>query len=279
MIKELKVNLYRIIRSKSFCVILILLMLGAIFSAVEIKFLADNPFNWIDTFKDGVTEVVTSEDDQSSFNVIFTSIDQARDVNQLSGVVRMAMCSDLVCFLYCIVIALFISAEYKSRYHVNHFSLNSGQVRVIFMEWLSLILTMFLVEIVRFLIVLGLSALMCESFYFNDVVRTMAYIVLVFGIMIAFASFAFMISFLRRSGGLAIVLSALFCLGFFDLVIEIVSVWLPFLEYLSLNELLSAIALNRVSATEYVIELFVVLFYTVAFMSVSLIVSAKRDPY
>ncbi len=279
MIKELKVNFYRIVRSKSFVVILILLIIGAIFSSVEIKFLADNPFNWIDNFKEGMSDVSTSEEDTQSFNVLFTSIDQLRDVNKLSGVMRMTMCSDLVCFLYCIFIALFISAEYKSRFHVNHFSLNASPVRVVFLEWLSLLLVMVLVESVRFIFALGLSFLLCNSFEFDNVIRTMAYIVLIFGIMTVFASFTFMIAYLRRSGGLAIVLSSLFCLGFFDFFLGIISVWIPFVEKFSMNMLLNSIALNNLSSAEYVVEIIVVVLFTTVFLSVPLIVSTKRDPY
>ncbi len=279
MIKELKVNFYRIVRSKSFVVILILLIIGAIFSSVEIKFLADNPFNWIDNFKEGMSDVSTSEEDTQSFNVLFTSIDQLRDVNKLSGVMRMTMCSDLVCFLYCIFIALFISAEYKSRFHVNHFSLNASPVRVVFLEWLSLLLVMVLVESVRFIFALGLSFLLCNSFEFDNVIRTMAYIILIFGIMTVFASFTFMIAYLRRSGGLAIVLSSLFCLGFFDFFLGIISVWIPFVEKFSMNMLLNSIALNNLSSAEYVVEIIVVVLFTTVFLSVPLIVSTKRDPY
>ena len=270
MIKELKVNFYRIVRSKSFVVILILLIIGAIFSSVEIKFLADNPFNWIDNFKEGMSDVSTSEEDTQSFNVLFTSIDQLRDVNKLSGVMRMTMCSDLVCFLYCIFIALFISAEYKSRFHVNHFSLNASPVRVVFLEWLSLLLVMVLVESVRFIFALGLSFLLCNSFEFDNVIRTMAYIVLIFGIMTVFASFTFMIAYLRRSGGLAIVLSSLFCLGFFDFFLGIISVWIPFVEKFSMNMLLNSISLNNLSSADYVVEIIVVVLFTAVFLSVPL---------
>ena len=279
MIKELKVNFYRVVRSKSFVVILILLILGAVFYSVEIKFLADNPFNWIENAKVGVSEAVTSEEDQQSFNLIFTSIDSVRDVNKLSGVVRMTMCSDLVCFLYCIFVALFISAEYKSRYHVNHFSLNNSSVRVVFLEWLSLMMVIVLVESIRFIFALSLSFLLCDSFAFDDVIRTLAYIVLIFGVMITFATFTFMIAYLRRSGGLAIVLSSLFCLGFFDFFLGIISVWIPFVEKLSLNMLLSSIALNRLSAPDYVVEMIVVVLFIAAFLTVPLIVSSKRDSY
>ena len=258
---------------------MILLIIGAIFSSVEIKFLADNPFNWIDNFKEGMSDVSTSEEDTQSFNVLFTSIDQLRDVNKLSGVMRMTMCSDLVCFLYCIFIALFISAEYKSRFHVNHFSLNASPVRVVFLEWLSLLLVMVLVESVRFIFALGLSFLLCNSFEFDNVIRTMAYIVLIFGIMTVFASFTFMIAYLRRSGGLAIVLSSLFCLGFFDFFLGIISVWIPFVEKFSMNMLLNSIALNNLSSAEYVVEIIVVVLFTTVFLSVPLIVSTKRDPY
>jgi len=279
MIKELKVNFYRIVRSKSFVVILILLILGAVISSLEIKFLADNPFNWIDSFKTGLTDAATSEEDVESFNVIFTSIDSVRDVNKLSGVVRLTLCSDLVCFLYCIFVALFISAEYKSRFHVNHFSLNNNPIRVVFLEWLSLALTIILVESVRFIFALGLSYLLCDTFIFDDIVRTMAYIVLIFGVMITFMTFSFMIAYLRRSGGLAIVLSSLFCLGFFDFFLEIISVWFPFVDKISLNQILNTIALNRLSASDYTVELVIVAIFIMVFLSVPLIVSSKRDPY
>ena len=191
----------------------------------------------------------------------------------------MTMCSDLVCFLYCIFVALFISAEYKSRFHVNHFSLNHSPIRVVFLEWLSLMMVIVLVESIRFIFSLGLSFLLCDSFTFDDVPRTLAYIVLIFGVMITFATFTFMIAYLRRSGGLAIVLSSLFCLGFFDFFLGIISVWIPFVEKISLNMLLSSIALNKLSASEYVVELVVVVVFISAFLSVPLIVSSKRDPY
>jgi hypothetical protein len=88
-----------------------------------------------------------------------------------------------------------------------------------------------------------------------------------------------MIAYLRRSSGLAIVLSSLFCLGFFDFFLGIISVWIPFVEKLSLNMLLSSIALNRLSAPDYVAEMIVVILFIAAFLTVPLIVSSKRDSY
>ena len=279
MIKELKVNFYRIIRSKSFIVILILLLLGAVFSSLMIKFLADDPFDLLDKIRVEVVDSATTEEDVASFNSFFDSIDSLRDVNKLSGVVRMTMCSDLVCFLHCIFVALFISAEYKSRYHVNHFSLSPHPARVVFLEWISLAMAIVLVELVRFTISLGLSVLMCSSFEFDDVVKTSAYLVLVLGIMIVFASFAFMIAFLRRSGGLSIVLSSLFCFGVVDFIFGVLSVWLPWTWYLSLNNILNEVAYNRLSSVDYLISMVVVVLYCAVFLTISLAVAAKRDPY
>ncbi|MBR5974648.1 MAG: hypothetical protein IK020_05635 [Clostridiales bacterium] len=279
MIKELKVNFYRIIRTKSFIVISILLILGALISSVEIKFCVDDPFGIMDILKQAATESSTTEADRESFDLIFRSLDEFRTVNNLSGVVRMMMCSDITCFLHCIFVALFVSSEYKSRFHVNHFSLNTRPEHIVFMEWLTLMIVIVLMEIVCYGVTLGLSILMCNSFHFDDGMRMLKYSSLALGVIIAFASFSFMIAFLRKAGALAIVLSSLFVFGVFDFVLGIISVWASWAGRFSLNNILSGISVNAITSFDYMIGMGVVLLYVVIFAGIPIIVASKRDPY
>ena len=279
MIKELKVNFFRIIRSKAFIIISILLILGAIISALEIKFFVDDPLGFMDLLKESVEETATSEEDIESFNVIFRSIDEFKAVNSLNGVVRMMMCSDLVCFLHCIFVALFISSEYKSRFHVNHFSLNTSPVFIVFMEWLTLMIEVVFIEMLCYGITLGLSVLMCRSFRFDDGTTMLKNATLALGVMIVFASLSFMISYLRKASALAIVISSLFVFGVFDFVLGIISVWADWVGRFAPNNLLTMISLDKVTRTDYVLGMSVVVLYVLIFLGVSIIVAGRRDPY
>ena len=56
MIKEFKVNLYRLLRSRSFLVICIILLVTSIISAAEIMFCVDDPLGAIEGFYFGMEE-------------------------------------------------------------------------------------------------------------------------------------------------------------------------------------------------------------------------------
>ena len=279
MIKELKVNFYRLVRSKSFFVILILLLIGTFISTIEIKFCVDDPYDMIENAHEALNETATSEEDIQSFNIIFSSLDDYRNVNSLNGVVRMTLCTDVVCFLHCIVVALFVANEFKSRYHVNHFSLSSHTTFSVFMEWVSLMLAIVLVESICYMIVLILSVIVCDSFHFGDVVDMLKNGSLCMGVMIAMASLAFMIAFIRKAGALAIVLSSCLAFGFFDFFLGILSVWISWVEPLAMNNTLTQISSDQMSSIGYAVASTVVVVYTAVFLGVTLIVAAKRDPY
>ncbi|MBO4687351.1 MAG: hypothetical protein J5636_02450 [Clostridiales bacterium] len=279
MIKELKVNFFRILRSKAFIVIAILLVLGAVISALEIKFFVEDPFGFMDILRESVEETATSEEDIESFDVVFKSIEAFKAVNSLNGVVRMVMCSDLSCFLFCILAAMFISSEYKSRFHVNHFSLNTSPTFIVFMEWLSMVIVVVLMEILSYGITLGLSVLFCDTFRFDDGVSMLKNASLALGVTIVFTSCSFMIAYLRKAGALAIVLSSIFVFGVFDFVLGIISVWADWVGRFAPNNLLSMISLNQVTKTDYVLGMGVVVLYVLIFLSVSIIVAGRRDPY
>ena len=279
MIKELKVNFYRMLRTKSFYVILILLVLGALFAAVELKFCADDPLGFFESIKETLDESVETEEDRQSFQIIFNSIDQLAQMNSLSGVVRMTLCSELVCFLQSIFVALFVAGEFKSRYHINHYSLNTHPAHVVFMEWLSLISTIVIVELLCYGATLGLSVALCNSFRFDDAAEMLKIGGLMMGVIIASATFAFMIAYLRKAAPLAIVLSSLFTFGVFDIVFTITSIWVDWTKYLALSSIVTTLGTLSLSMWEVLGAAIAVIIYTALFLGVTLFVASKRDPY
>ncbi len=279
MIKEIKVNFYRLVRSKSFFVVLIILMVGALISTAEIKICVDDPFDMLETAHEKLNEAAASEEDAQSFDIIFDSLNRFNDTNSLNGVVRMTFCSDLVCFLHCIVVSLFVANEFKSRFHVNHFSMNSRPAFSVFMEWFSLMLAIVFVEAFCYALVFLLCVILCHSFNFGDVGLMFKNGTMCISVMIAMASLAFMIAFLRIAGALAIVLSSIFAFGFFDFFLGIISAWFPAIEYYALNNLLSQISLGTLTTFGYAAGLTAILLYIAVFLGVTLIVAAKRDPY
>ena len=125
MIKELKANFYRILRSKSFIVICILIFLLSVFVSVEVKAIADNPGDWIGYLEKlaGTEESTATTEDPSaatdeavnsdvsvSVSALSENLDMLGELDNFDGVLRMNWCNELVCFLHCIFIALFISA-------------------------------------------------------------------------------------------------------------------------------------------------------------------------
>ena len=279
MIKELKVNFYRLFRSKSFWVVSILLVIGAILSAMAIKFFVDDPFNFISEMKDTVTEYSTTEEDAQSVKIIFDSLEQYVNVNSLNGVVQMTLCSDLVCFLHCIVVALFISSEYKSRFHVNRFSLNAAPAFIVFMEWLTLMIEVVIMELICYGVTLGLSVAMCRSFRFDDAAVMAKNASLAIAVMLALASFSFMVAYLRKAGALAIALSSMFAFGVFDFVLGVASIWADWAGHFALNNTMSMITLNQLNPMDYVLKAGAIFLYIACFLGVSLIAAWKRDPY
>ena len=294
MIKELKANFYRILRSKSFIVICILIFLLSVFLFFEVKAIADNPGDWIGYLEKlaGTEESTATTEDPSaatdeavnsdvsvSVSALSENLDMLGELDNFDGVLRMNWCNELVCFLHCIFIALFISAEYKSHFHVNHFSLNASPRLIVFVEWLSLIITVLLIEVVAYGFSLGICALLCNSFDYSGAGNTLKYGALMAGIMVVYASFAFMMAYIRKAAALSIVLSSLFVFGIMDFIYGFASVWIEVAEYFALNYTIQNIAYGRYDSIRYGFEVAVIVFYTAVFLGVSLIVASTRDPY
>lgn len=287
MIKELKANFYRILRSKSFIVICILIFLLSVFVSVEVKAIADNPGDWIGYLeKLAGTEESTASTDEAvnsdvsvSVSALSENLEMLGELDNFDGVMRMNWCNELVCFLHCIFIALFISAEYKSHFHVNHFSLNASPRLIVFVEWLSLMISAIMIEVIAYGVSFGICALLCNSFDYSGAGTMLKYGALMAGIMVVYASFAFMVAYLRKAAALSIVLSSLFVFGVLDFIYGFASVWIEVAEYFALNNTIQNIAYGRYGAIRYGFEVAVIVFYTAVFLGVSLIVASTRDPY
>ena len=285
MIKELKVNFYRILRSKAFIVIAILLLIGAVISSLEIKFVADDPFGLYEKdtavdIQEGLRDDASMEEKSSSALSIYAqNIKDLPPMNNLTGPVSVTLCVDAVSFLLCVFVALYVGGEFKSRFHVNHYSVNTSRTMVVFLEWLSLMITIFLLEAVCYFLTLGISVIICDSYSFSDMYRMFKHTLLVGAIMMTFTSFSFMIAFVRRAGALAIVLSACFVFGFVDMIYLVISIWIPWFEYFSLNAALSSIAIMSISRAQYAVAAVVSVLCIALFLSTAMIVSSKRDPY
>ena len=279
MIKELKVNLYRLLRSKSPYVILGILIFGSILSAFVIKFCVDDPFGLLTAFKVDIVGAATTEAEQDSYESLAVSLDDLANTNCLSGVVGMNYCAELVFFLWSIVFALFVSGEFKSRFHVNHYSLNPNPAMIVFLEWLTLCIVLVVTEIFCYLITLGLSVALCSSFTFTDGLLMIKNGAFMLGVMIAFASMAFMVAYLRKASPLAIVLSALWCFGVFDLIFALVQFWIPWSSNFDLKTFSTKIALNKMTTMNYVTGTATILLLAGIFLGVTLYVASKRDPY
>ncbi|MBO4927524.1 MAG: hypothetical protein J5379_04660 [Clostridiales bacterium] len=279
MIKEIKVNLYRVFRSKSFYIIVSILIIGALLSSLLLKFCADDPFQFFSEFSKEIMEGVTDEEERATYGSLLSSIDRFREMNNLTGVMRLSVCSELVCFLHCIFVSLFVAGEFKSRFHVNHYSLTADPGKIVFLEWLTLISVIILVEVVCYCAALGLAVALCNTFTFDDVSQMLGCGAIMLGVIIAHSSFAFMISYIRKASPLAIVLSSLFTFGVLDLVFAIGSIWIPWFQYLALNSTVSALGLLTMQQTEMIGVGIAIVGYIAVFLSITMVVAAKRDPY
>ena len=147
------------------------------------------------------------------------------------------------------------------------------------MEWVSIVITVVFMEILSYALTLVFAILMCNSYHYYDLVPALRNGSLSIGISIAMASFAFMVAFIRRAGALAIVLSSFFAFGLFDFFFGVASAWFPAIEPLALTNTMASISLNRVSVTDFIYGMIVVVLYTAICLTVTLVVAAKRDAY
>lgn len=314
MIKEFKVNLYRLLRSRSFLVICIILLVTSIISAAEIMFCVDDPLGAIEGFYFGLEEGAemaskttegipdgedktddgeTSDSEQAEeekkedveadelFSMLFSqSYESLKNSNTYDGVLRMTLPSGTLYFLYALLVALFIGSEFKSRFHVNRYSLNANPMMIVCGEVLTMFFVVIGLEILCYCVSLGFTRLFCSTFNTGDLGVMIKHFALTTLIAFVYVSLAFMIAYLRRGVALAITITALFSTGIFDVVFMIFSIWFRPFRYFAVTTAQSDFLFSSdYSMVSLVTFICVLVMYIVVFLGTTLLVATKRDPY
>ena len=288
MIKELKINFYRLVRSTSFRVIVILLLLASIISCFEIKILVDNTSG---IFSDMMSALITASDDEIQaedgveeggygINVSLTKVSQAlKSSNSLSGVLHMQFYEGGVFLLMAIMAALFVGAEYKSRFHVNRFSVNASPTSIVLGEVFSLYIVGIALELLCYLVAVGLTYMICDSFVvgsFGTVLKDWSLVALV---TVVYITIAYAVAYIRRASAMAIAICSLLATGILDLILLVFSRLIKPLEYFALSSTMSEMVYNRVSTSKLIWTYFACFVYLAISLSVILVVASKRDAY
>lgn len=296
MIKELKINFYRLIRTKSTIVISIILVVIALITAGEIKFCVDDPTGFVDGFSEGFNTAyaevkVSSVEAENTGEIIGGSDETAelqlydffrslRNTNSFDGVLRLLFYENVPLLLFALMAALFLGAEYKSRFHVNRYSVNTSPCRIVLGELFSLFFAALILEVVCYAITLSGTYALCNSFHRGDLWLLTKYAVVLLFATMMFMSFAYMIAYIRRASALSIVLSTLFVSQVFDLVFMLGSIIIKPLKYFAVATMLSEMLLyTEFSLGEWISLLVVMILYIGIFLGTTLAVAAKRDAY
>lgn len=283
MIKELRVNFYRIFRTKSFYVIFGVILAFALLSSFFIFFLADDPTGFMEGFTSALDEqlIVAStesddEEEQKSQELVQEYFDNMASSNQPTGVLSM-LWSEFSVFLMAVFVALFVGGEFKSRFHINRFSLNTGRSMIFFCEWLALAIVGFLVMVISTIVGIALTILFCSNFYWGDLGSFCVKFFLSYLCLLVFMTFAFMIAVFRRASALSIVLSSLYIFEVFHLVYGIVSILNSLILEFSVNNIFTNVYGRTLTSNDVFAYSFFLLGYIFAFLGITIGVSNYRD--
>lgn len=275
MIKALKVNFYQFFRSKVFYVVAILLIIGAIFSAFLIKFVADDPTGLIEVFRNelqaqdereakdydfgyevgkkvaenqaGITiesEVSDSEknishaeenDYTSSSALAIQYIQALSKMASFQGVIDVLYTGNASYILLCIFVAIFTGNTYKSRYHINLYSSSLSPLNIVASQVFSYMVCFLMFDIICILICFSLTCFLCN--YFNPAfdANIIKHLVILGLTGLLYLMFSYMIAYLRRGPVLSIILSCILLVGIPDIFISIASLFFDPLKYISPN--------------------------------------------
>lgn len=288
MINELKINFYRLIRTTSFRVILVLFVLSSICSAVEVKAFVDDPGGIMSyIFAVGSVEEKDSEIEKSEPEVGGVDIDVSlsklsntlRNTNTIQGVLKIQYYDSAVFLFNAIMTALFVGAEFKSRFHVNRFSVNTSPVTIVMGEWVSLLIVSLILEIIGYGIALGLSYLLCNSFSSGSPIDLLSDFCFVSGISCVYITLAYAIAYIRRTSAMSIVCCALLSSGILDIVFLFAAKWVKPLQYFAFSSTMNKLLYDSMTSND-MIGIYVAMFVVTAIsLGSTLAVASKRDAY
>lgn len=226
------------------------------------------------------THTTEPAQEKSVFELLGISMEDYSSMISPWGAQSMMWSGGLSAFLICIFVALFVGAEYKSRFHINHYSANTSCRMILFCEWLSINLIILIIQTIVNLSTIGFTYLFCSDFHVGDLKDFFIRTLLLYLCNVVFASFSFMIAVLRRGSAMAIALSSLLCFEVVHLFVEIISVWNSTLRKLSINWLYESLfSQDYFSMNSYLAMGGIILIYLLVFVGTTLTVSSYRDAY
>ena len=320
MIKALKVNFYQFFRSKVFYVTTILLVVGAILMGFLIKFIVDDPSGIVGIIrqeleKSAVTdnedyelgyrigmefaqaadpnsadiqisqeemeaEMKKQEEENSSSRLALTYIDSISKMNSMYGILDLNLGAEGSYILMCIFVALFTGNTFKSRYHVNFYSLNLRPGSIVASQLFSFASLFVILETICCLITFALTCCLCSSFNYSFDKKFFMHLTIYVFVGFAYMMFSYMIAFFRRGPILSIILSCLCLSGIIDFFTSIAGVFYSPLKYLSPNYGLNSIAAGMdISMIKFSATIASLLTYTLVVSGITFLVANKRDAY
>lgn len=320
MIKGFKVNYFQFFRSKALLVISIILVVCSILGGFIIKFVSDDPTGIIQSIREAlvesneesykagyligsrIAENVKSNSDNSSSedelqvqsekeleveyhydestDSLVHAIDSISSSDSFYGILEMDFGSTGSYILMCVFVALFVGSSFKSRFHINLFSLNVSPQSIVAMQLLSLISLFIIIDLVCFASTFLITYIFCNSFSYA--LTTQFYTTMTVYLLtgLAYLSLTYMIAFLRKGPVLAIVLTSLASLGIADIFVEIISIFVTPARFLSLNYgLNNATYSQSFGVYNFAGSVFSLIIYTCIFTGVTFLVASKRDAY
>lgn len=279
MIKEFKANYYRLFRSKSFYIITGILLFFSLLSAFFIKFVVDDPFGVIHWFVDQISQMIKENPSDGAFlNIYLESVDVLSEYNDLAGVIKSQAIGGATFLLYSLLVILFVGKEFKSRFYINHYSGNTPVTKVVFTQWLSLASISAVMQLLTAGLTILLCSVWCTSFHVGNVAMAAKYMLLAILGNIAYLTFAYMVTFIRKGTVLATVLSCLYTLGFLDILFTFLSVFIKQLRLLALSVQIE-LTVGDADLFAYLSAIGSILFFIFLYLGITLVVAKRRDAY
>ena len=279
MIKEFKANYYRLFRSKSFYIITGILLFFSLLAAFFIKFVVDDPFGVIQWFIDQINQMAKENPGDAPFLTIYIeSFDVLSEYNDLAGVIKSQAIGGVTFLLYSILVIIFVGKEFKSRFYINHYSGNMPVTKVVFTQWFSLATISTVVQLCLAGLTVLICSAWCKSFHVGNAGMAAKYMLLAILGNIAYLTFCYMITFIRKGTVLATVLGSLYVLGFIDIIFTLLSVFVRQFRLLALSAQIE-LTVGDSDLFAYLSAIGSILFFILLYLGITLVVAKRRDAY
>lgn len=216
----------------------------------------------------------------NSDNVILKYLDELHSSNSLIGVLVMDFGSNASYMLMCIFVSLYVGNTFKSRYHINLYSLNIRPYSLVGTQMLALISAFLFVDLVCFGSTLAVSYILCQSYSFVIDPTIFQYLAIYSLTGLTYLFMAYMISYIRKGPVLSIILCIITLIGIPDIFISFAALFRNEAAYLSPNAGMNMISFREpVDTKSFIFVILSLCIYILLFAGISFYVAEKRDAY